>query len=147
MRYRSAFEAGGAMGIFTEVLAVRCDRLVWSDITPPAYGPGAPHVGIDAEAVRGGRSIAHQWPSGLFDLIVLNEVARRFDEKDLGRVASCITESTEFAAHVVAVHAHGPTKSPMSAKRSHELIAETPGLITVVHHIDEEFVLDVWERC
>ena len=31
MRYRSAFEAGGSAGIFTELLAVRCDRLVSSN--------------------------------------------------------------------------------------------------------------------
>jgi hypothetical protein len=146
MRYRSAFEAGGSVGILTELLAVRCDRLVSSDITPPAPYPAGAQVGIDGDAVRED-AIRQQWPSGQFDLVVFNEFAFRLDEKALGRVAACVSESTEVAAHVVGVHSRGAANGPISAERSHEIIAATPGLITVVHHIDEEFVLDIWERC
>jgi hypothetical protein len=147
MRYCSAFEAGGSVGILTELLAVRCDRLVSSDITPPApYAAGA-LVGIDGDAVREDCAIRQQWPSGQFDLVVFNEFAFRLDERALGRVAACVSESTELAAHVVGVHSRSEANGPVSAERSHEIIAATPGLITVVHHIDEEFVLDIWERC
>ena len=36
--------------------------------------------------------------------------------------------------------------TPLLAIAVTEIIAETPGLFTVVHHSEEEFVLDIWER-
>ena len=37
-------------------------------------------------------------------------------------------------AHVVGVHWRGETNYPLTGERSHEIIAQTPGLVTVVHH-------------
>ena len=49
-------------------------------------------------------------------------------------------------AHVVGVHWRGETNYPLTGDQAHEMIARTPGLAAVVHHREEEFVLDVWER-
>ena len=78
--------------------------------------------------------------------MVLSEIAYYFDVTDLGCVMACVMDSTELGAHVVGVHWRGETNYPLTGERSHRIIAETPGLVTVVHHIEEEFVLDIWER-
>ena len=65
---------------------------------------------------------------------------------DLGRIMTCVMESTVRGAHIVGVHWRGETNYPLTGERSHEIIAKTPGLVTVVHHREEEFVLDIWER-
>jgi hypothetical protein len=57
-----------------------------------------------------------------------------------------VMESTMRCAHVVGVHWRGETNYPLAGERSHEIIAETPGLVTVVHHREQEFVLDIWEK-
>ncbi len=86
-RYRSAYEPGCSVGVLTELLAVRCDRLLCSDIIPAALaarrGP-SPDRGPMSWFEE--RSIPDQWPTGPFDLVVLSEIAYYFDEMDLGRV-------------------------------------------------------------
>lgn len=145
-RYRSAYEPGCSVGVLSELLATRCDRLLSSDIIPSALQRAEarlrrrPHVWFEE------RSIPEQWPSGPFDLVVLSEIAYYFDEADLGSVMACVTSSTVVGAHVVGVHWRGETNYPLTGERCHRIISETPGLANLVHHREEEFVLDVWER-
>lgn len=145
-RYRSAYEPGCSIGILTELLAPRCDRLLSTDIVPCAVARaqrrlrGAPHVRIQES------SIPDQWPAGLFDLVVLSEIAYYFDVTDLSSVIARIMESTILGAHIVGVHWRGETNYPLTAERSHRIIGDTFGLDTVVHHTEREFVLDIWEK-
>ena len=90
--------------------------------------------------------IPHDWPEGLFDLVVLSEVAYYFDHSDLKAVLGRIVDSTEVGAHVVGVHWRGETDYPLSGDRTHELIDRTAGFDRLVHHLENEFVLEVWER-
>ena len=144
-RYRSAYEPGCSVGVLTELLAPRCDRLLSTDIVPCALQRaqmrlGAPHVRLQE------RSIPDQWPPGLFDLVVLSEIAYYFDVTDLGSVMARVMESTILGAHIVGVHWRGETNYPLSAERGHRIIGETFGLNTIVHHVEEEFVLEIWEK-
>jgi SAM-dependent methyltransferase len=145
-RYRRAFEPGCSIGVLTALLAQRCDRLVASDIIPAALSAanrrlgGASHVALE-EVV-----IPHEWPMGRFDLVVLSEIAYYFDQEDLALVLRRIVDSTGAGAHVIGVHWRGETNYPLSGDRAHELIDEAAGLARLVHHLEDEFVLDVWER-
>lgn len=145
-RYRSAYEPGCSVGVLTELLATRCDRLLSSDIIPSALERAEarlrrkPHVSIEE------RSIPDQWPPGHFDLVVLSEIAYYFDVTDLGRVMACVMDTTELGANVVGVHWCGETNYPLTGESSHRIIAETTGLASVVHHKEDAFVLDIWER-
>jgi hypothetical protein len=146
MRYRSAFEAGCSIGALTELLAVRCDRLISSDLVPSGHQEADSRLRLHDDAIPAVRSIVDQWPAGQFDLVVLNEVALRFDEKDLGAVAACVLDTTGSGAHILGVHSRGLTNVRLDPDRSHEIIANTPGLSSVVHHVEERFVLDIWQR-
>ncbi len=145
-RYRSAYEPGCSIGVLSELLAARCDQLLSSDIIPAALRRAEarfrekPHVRIEE------RAIPDQWPPGPFDLVVLSEIAYYFDVADLSCVMGCVMDSTTLGAHVVGVHWRGTTNYPLSGERSHRIMGDTPGLVPVVHHIEEEFVLDIWER-
>jgi trans-aconitate methyltransferase len=145
-RYRSAYEPGCSVGVLTELLANRCDHLLSSDIIRPAVQRAEtrlhrrPHVCFEE------RSIPDQWPAGEFDLVVLSEIAYYFDETDLARVLECLVNSTSNGAHVVGVHWRGETDYPLTGDRCHELISKVPGLVSIVQHREEEFLLDVWER-
>ena len=145
-RYRSAYAPGCSVGVLTELLATRCDRLLSSDIIPSSLQQAEARVGPKTDVRFEGRSIPDQWPSGRFDLVVLSEFAYYFDVTDLDCVVACVLESTVPGAHVVGVHWRGAAGYPLSGDRSHQRIAVTSGLVTVVHHSEEEFVLDIWER-
>lgn len=145
-RYRSAFEPGCSVGVLTEQLATRCDRLLSSDIIPSVLRRAEGRLGGTAHVSLEQRSIPDQWPSGPFDLVVLSEIAYYFDRNDLGVVMDCVMDSTVPGAHVVGVHWLGETDYPLSGELTHRIIAETPGLVTIVHHREEDFVLDVWQR-
>jgi hypothetical protein len=61
-------------------------------------------------------------------------------------VISLTVESTEPGAHVVGVHWRGETTYPLSGDRAHEVIDRNAQLKRLVHHLETDFVLDVWER-
>lgn len=146
LRYRSAFEPGCSIGVLTELLATRCDRLLSSDIIPTALQQADARLRRKSHVWLEERSIPEQWPSGPFDLVVLSEIAYYFDEDDLDRIMTCVRESAVRGAHVVAVHWLGVTDYPLTGARAHQVIAQTSGLVPVVHHREDEFVLDIWEQ-
>jgi hypothetical protein len=78
--------------------------------------------------------------------VVLSEIAYYFDTNDLALVMSRVLESTVGRAHVIAVHWRGTTDYPLTGDDAHHLIGSTPTLIPLIHHVEDEFVLDVWER-
>jgi hypothetical protein len=145
-RYRSAYEPGCSVGVLTELLAMRCDRLLSSDIIPSVLQRAEARLRKTSHVWLEERSIPEQWPSGPFDLVVLSEIAYYFSAADLRRVTKCVVESTVPGAHIVAVHWRGKTNYPLTGERSHEIIGETSELVPVVHHREPEFVLNVWER-
>src|ERR1700728_4185571 len=61
MRYRSAFEAGSSIGGFTELLAVRCDQLLWNDLAPSTRASEAQSA-LRGGDRHGGLTISDQWP-------------------------------------------------------------------------------------
>jgi hypothetical protein len=134
VRYRSGFEPGCSIGVLTEMLAARCDRLLAFDVVAAACEKarhrllGIPHVTVVP------RAIPKAWPTGWFDLIVLSEIAYYFSEADLSRVISLVVESTEPGAHVVGVHWRGETNYPLSGDRAHVLIDQNTQLQKMVHH-------------
>jgi hypothetical protein len=57
VRYRSAYEPGCSVGVLTELLASRCDRLLCSDIIPTALQRAEarlrrrPHVSFEERSI------------------------------------------------------------------------------------------------
>ena len=51
-RYRSAYEPGCSIGVLTELLATRCDRLLSSDIIPSALRAGRSPAPKNAPRLR-----------------------------------------------------------------------------------------------
>ncbi|HEV3312985.1 MAG TPA: SAM-dependent methyltransferase [Chloroflexota bacterium] len=144
--YGSVYEPGCSIGVLTEKLAHRCDRLLGSDIIPAALRQAAtrtkqlPHVRVEY------RPIPEAWPEGQFDLIVLSEIAYYFSPNELEQITSLVLKSTVTGAHVVGVHWRGQTDYPLSGDQAHAIIEATLGLRRMVHHVEPEFVLTVWER-
>ena len=144
--YTSVFEPGCSIGVLTERLAPRCDRILATDVVPAALEEARRRLKDQPQVVAEARAIPEEWPEGTFDLIVLSEIAYYFDEPDLGRILSLVVGSTEPGAHLVGVHWRGETNYPLSGDRAHRIIDATPQLTRLVHHLEEDFILEVWKR-
>ena len=144
--YGSVFEPGCSIGVLTEMLATRCDHLLATDLVPSAVDRARNRVAALRHVTLEQRAIPEEWPEAIFDLIVLSEIAYYFDASDLARVTTLVLRSTGIGSQVVGVHWRGITDYPLSGDKAHRIIAASPGLEQVVHHVETEFVLDVWER-
>ncbi len=144
--YRSAFEPGCSVGVLTSLLAPRCARLLATEIVPSARAraaermSGVDHVVIDDSA------IPEAWPTGSFDLVVLSEIAYYFDRATLTEIVGRLTASAVAGATVVAVHWRGETDYPLTGDAAHRILDASPELEPLVHHLENDFVLDVWRR-
>jgi cyclopropane fatty-acyl-phospholipid synthase-like methyltransferase len=144
--YGSVYEPGCSIGVLTEKLADRCDHLLGSDIVPAALRQAATRTKQLSHVHVEYRPIPEAWPEGQYDLIVLSEIAYYFSPSELEQIISLVLNSTVSGAHVIAVHWRGQTDYPLSGDQAHAIIDTTFGLRRMVHHVEPEFVLTVWER-
>ena len=145
-RYRSAFEPGCSIGVLTELLAARCDDLLATDVVPGPVEQAQKRLERFKNVTVELRAIPEDWPAAMFDLVMLSEIAYYFGESDLSCILALIAQSTEEGAHLVAVHWRGVTDYPLPGDRVHEIIGATPGFVQLVQHVEDEFLLGVWER-
>jgi SAM-dependent methyltransferase len=146
-RYRSGFEPGCSIGVLTEMLAGRCDRLLACDVAAAAVRAARqrtrdmPHVRVER------RDIARQWPPGRFDLIVFSEMLYYFAGPDLGRILDRAVHALQPGGTLLAVHWRHPVADyPRSGDDVHQALAARPGLGHLVSHIEPDFLADVYLR-
>lgn len=146
-RYRSAFEPGCSIGVFTHLLARRCDALLSCDFAEAAVHAAAertrdlPHVRVEQ------RDIPRQWPAGRFDLIVLSEILYYFGDHDLEQALKYAVAALEPEGTLLAVHwRHPVTDYPRSGDDVHRVLAEQPGLARLVRHTEPDFLAEVYIR-
>jgi predicted TPR repeat methyltransferase len=145
-RYRNAFEPGCSIGVLSELLASRCERLLATDIVSSALEQAKKRLRRYENVVVESRAIPESWPDEVFDLVVLSEVAYYFDAGSLRDILALIVRSTLPGAHVIGVHWRGETDYPLTGDRAHELMNANDQLRRIVHHLEEKFTLDLWER-
>lgn len=146
-RYASALEIGCSIGLLTEMLAPRCDRLLATDIAARPVELARERLAATAEgsvvefAVM---SAPEEWPSQRFDLILLSEMGYYLDEESLAALARRCAASLNDGGVVVACHWRHPVDDyPLRGDRVHEILAEASGLIPLAEYIDVDFRLAV----
>ncbi|WP_313697399.1 class I SAM-dependent methyltransferase [Achromobacter sp.] len=151
-QYRHAFEPGCGTGELTRCLALRCAQVCAVDAAPVAAercrarvaGEGMDHVQVLS------LDLPRQWPetpAGGFDLIVLSEVAYYLDGVALCRFLSAVDASLAQDGEIVACHWRPDFDDRLqNTDALHAAIGALPGLSRRVHHVEDEFRLDVWRR-
>jgi trans-aconitate methyltransferase len=145
-RYRSGFEPGCSIGALTERLAPRCDQLLAIDHVAATVATAARRLAPFSHVQLEQRTIPDDWPPGPFDLLMLSEVCYYFDADELRGLVERAQQSLEANATVVAVHWTGPTDYPLTAAQAHQILAATSTFEQAAHHVDEQFLLDVWRH-
>ena len=146
-RYTRAFEPGCSLGMLTTELAARCDVVLAYDPSPAAVDAARAAVNAHSNVeVRRG-SVPADWPDGAFDLVVLSEVAYYLDPGDLTvLVERCIPSLVEGGTLLACHWRHEVQDYPATGDQVHEVLGERPELHRVVHHLEDDFVLDVWSH-
>ncbi len=145
-RYRSAFELGCSIGVLTEQLAARCDRLLSCDIARAAVTAAAQRT-ADCPQVRvEQRTLPAEWPEGEFDLIVASEFLYYFGD-ELPSVIDLCRSSLRRGGTLLAVHwRHPVAEYPRSGDSVHEALAAQPDLAMMARHEEPDFIAEVYQH-
>ena len=147
-RYRSAFEPGCGNGEMSDALAGRCERLLACDGAASALE--AAHRRVPDAAARGirfeGRRLPADWPcADAFDLIVLSELAYYFDRDAItAMLTNACANLTPDGELVLCHYLHDFDDRVTPTAVVHGLADALPCLYRTLHHLDADFVLDVW---
>ena len=145
-RYRRAFEPGCSIGVLTEMLAGRCDALLAADVIAAGGGPSRePRLGLWPTCMVRQLALPEDWPDGHVrpgrvqrgGLLLRPARARGMLDRGLGSLESGGNwwPFTGGARPTTRSAGIGPT-----------IIAARSDLAGRVHHVEDDFVLDVWER-
>lgn len=136
-RFVRIFEPGAATGALTARLRERSDEVVaWEQSAEARRRSHDPDVAA-------GR-IPDEWPDGEFDLIVLSEVG--YYCPDPGALVIRVEASLADDGVLVACHwRHAAADHAHTGDEVHDALAALP-LHRDVHHVEADFVLDVWSR-
>ena len=145
--FAHALELGGSIGVFTELLAPRCEQLTTIDASATAVAAarerlaGAPHV----------RTILGAIPDALgdesFDLVVASEILYYLTARELALTVGRLESCTMPGARLVAVHWRpaGPER-PLNAEQVHGILGRQPWLAPLTSGGTADYLLDVLER-
>ena len=125
-RYGNALEVGCSVGVFTEKLASRCDRIVAIDPVEKALRKAAErckNLPVAFERM----SVPRAWPVGKFDLIVLSEVVYYLTQDEVVELAQCVRTSLSSEGQVVLVHWTELTDYPLSGDEAAETFIKASG--------------------
>lgn len=146
-RFTSALELGCSTGMLTSLLTERCDRLLAVDIAAAPLEVARQRLKSSSSTSFVKMVAPQEWPDGSFDLIVLSEVGYYWNELDLHRTLDRIDGSLTANGVLIACHwRHDVPEYPLSGDEVHAALLRSTGLVRTVHHIEDDFLLEVFVR-
>jgi SAM-dependent methyltransferase len=148
-RYESGFEIGGSIGIMTEQLAQRCDRLLSIDVSKIAQSQAiqrCQHLNhIDFQLM----SVPNEFPADAFDLLVLSEVGYYWSWDDLHKAQNLIFDRLQPQGHLLLVHWIVDARVlPLTGDEVHDSFLElVPDRFKHIHSLTtDKYRLDLLEK-
>lgn len=143
--YHDAFEPGCSIGVMTEQLARRCDRVLSCDVSAAAVKAAATRVS-DQPGVRvEQRVLPREWPGRQFDLIVFSEFLYYFGGPDLQRILDLADAALLPGGTLIAVHWRHPVREyPRSGDDVHDVLARQAGLSRLAEHREPDFIAEAY---
>jgi hypothetical protein len=145
--FACALELGGSIGVFSAMLAPRCERLLTIDGAPTAVRSARARLAgyPQANAIVG--AIPWDVPEHAFDLVVASEILYYLSERELAGTLALLQRTTFAGASLVAVHWRPPgPERPRDAEQAHAALAGQPWLSGVRSGGTPDYLLDVFAR-
>jgi SAM-dependent methyltransferase len=151
-KYRRAFEAGCSIGVLTERLASRCERLLSIDGCESALTPARQRCADLSHVQLERRWLPGEFPEGSFDLILISEIGYYLAMPDLLDLRARCLNGLAGGGHLLLVHWTPPVHDyPLTGDQVHEAFleaADAPG--AALRHLrgqrEEKYRLDLFER-
>lgn len=145
-RYTATLELGCSIGVLSRDLADRSDTLLATDINEQALAVARERLAGLPGVVVERRALPADWPAGTFDLVVLSEIGYYCSAADLEVLLERCRQSLRPNGTLVACHWRHPVgEYPLGGDDVHAALAALPGLERTVHHLERDFVLEVYE--
>ena len=145
--FACALELGASIGVFSELLAPRCERLVTVDVSPTAVASARARLARcpAAEPIAG--AIPSAVPPLQYDLVVASEILYYLSDDELAGTLSLLQRCMVAGALLVAVHWRpaGPER-PRDAQQAHAALADEPWLSRVQRGGTDDYLLEVFRR-
>lgn len=103
-RYGSALEVGCSIGVFTHMLADRCDRLLALDLAEQALEEARQRCAQQSQVTFAQCDLPAQFPGGMFDLVTVCEVGYYWSPADLLQACRRIAQQQPTGADLLLVH-------------------------------------------
>ena len=143
-RYRRAFEPGCSIGVLTAALADRCDEVVAADVDERAVSTARSELARHGHVRVERLSVPQEWPDGMFDLVVISEVAYYLARPELEQLLDCAVGSLAPRGTLLACHWRHPVPDyPATGDDVHQRLLARPELSQAVSHVEEDFRLDL----
>ena len=147
--YASALEIGCANGVFTNLLADRCDDLLAIEPVSAALAE-AKRRNAHRSSVRFAEMfVPAEWPHEIFDLIVLSEVIDYLGGNDIDRLAERACESLAAGGDLILVHWVGKKRAggvPREEATDRFIVAARGQFDVIRASRNDDYRLDVLRR-
>lgn len=146
-RFRSALELGSSIGVFSAMLAARCDSLTTIDSAHTAVAAARRRLTHEPHVTTVLGEIPDSLPDGPYDLVVASEILYYLPMTELDRTLAALEPRLDLGGRLVAVHWRptGPDR-PLTALDVHQLLRRQPWLRAVQQGGSDDYLLDVLER-
>lgn len=142
-----ALELGCSIGVFTELLAPRCERLVAVDGAPTALARARERLRRATNVELQLRTLPGDLPPGPFDLIVASELLYYWSADLLAATLPQLEAALAPSGRLVAVHWRGPLRDgPLDGDRVHALLRERTTLDHGAELVTDAYRLDRFDR-
>ena len=151
LRFARAFEIGCSIGVLSALLAPRCDSLICVDVSEVALQSARRRLVNQPHVVLQKMAVPHEFPHGIFDLVVLSEVGYYWSTNDLGLASQRIVASMCPGAALVLVHWTPLVADyPLTGDQVHDHFLSLAGDDRALRHVsarrEATYRLDVFER-
>jgi trans-aconitate methyltransferase len=145
--YATALEVGCSIGVLTQQLAARCDRLLALDAAQAAVDVARERCADLPQVEITRATLPDEFPEGSFDLILLSEVGYYFDLPDLKRVQSKLLAALNPGGDLVLVH-YLPfvPDYPLTGDEVHEAFLAMEGVQHLNGFRAERYRFDAWRK-
>lgn len=146
-RYADALEIACSVGVFTNMLAERCDALLALDVSADALDRARRNCAAHSYVRLERCIVPHEYPQQTFDLTTICEMGYYLDERDLLALRAQVVAHSLPGAHVILVHWTPAVDGHAStAAQVHGAFLAAPELRPLHGFSEPTYRLDVLEK-
>lgn len=143
-------EAGCGTGVLSQLLAPRCARLLVCDISAQAIELARQRLVKVDNVYLSCQKVPEQWPAVApqsVDCVVLSEIGYYLTPAALPVLIAQIAACLKPSGSLVACHWRDSfAERTLPTSVLHETLASGLGLQSLVHHLERDFLLDIWSK-